>query len=61
MNRPESARELQTKHIREFLDNEVNELESALEIKLQTNYSWSWDSYDHSGKSEWSQILILTV
>lgn len=49
VNRLESALELQTKHTQEFKDNQVNQQESALEIKLQTNYSWSLDSYDHSG------------
>ncbi|KAL1824441.1 hypothetical protein ACET3Z_011219 [Daucus carota] len=43
MKRLESALELQMNHTWNFFDDEVSQLECALQIQLQTNYSWRLD------------------
>ncbi|KAL8124687.1 uncharacterized protein LOC141718545 [Apium graveolens] len=55
VKRLESALELQINHTWNFFDDEINQLECALQIQLQTNHAWRLDvdGNDHIGMSTW--------
>ncbi|KAK1383524.1 hypothetical protein POM88_021259 [Heracleum sosnowskyi] len=56
VKRLESALELQINHTWNFFDDEINQLECALQIQLQTNHTWRLDvdCNAHIGTSTWS-------
>lgn len=56
VKRLESALELQINHTWNFFDDEIDQLECALQIQLQTNHIWRLDvdGNDHIGMSTWS-------